>query len=431
MDAPSNNLRTIRPADTDPRFNWGRRLPAQRVNYSRLREYRIGRARSALEASEFGALLVFDVNDIRYLTSTKIGEWARDKPSRWALLVRSGEAILWDFGSAAAHHKLFCPWLKPENVRAGLIGLRGTVHPDFGLMDSHAKEIFGLLKDTGLDRLPVGVDIVDGPARLSGGVSVTPLARRLASDAKIDLSRLKGSGPPGRIVARDVESVRRPHPAPSQAALAEGPTADHVKAPYNPAGYEEVPLDGMRKTIAARLQQAKRTIPHFYLTADITIDALIAVREQVNAAAPKDSDGKPLFKLSLNDCSATHSGGKRGLGGRPHFALHTDVGVAVALDGGFDRADYPSGRNKDAERDLGRDEGFGRARPRQEAEACGVPGRIVGDFQSRHVRRARVLGHHQSAAGHDPRRVRCTPPGHRDGRRRRRLRQHAHRDTVL
>jgi pyruvate dehydrogenase E2 component (dihydrolipoamide acetyltransferase) len=102
-----------------------------------------------------------------------------------------------------------------------------------------------------------------GPARLSGGVSVTPLARRLASDAKIDLSRLKGSGPHGRIVARDVESVPRPHPAPSQAALAEGPTADHVKALYNPAGYEEVPLDGMRKTIAARLQQAKRTIPHY------------------------------------------------------------------------------------------------------------------------------------------------------------------------
>ena len=72
MDAPSNNLRTIRPADTDPRFNWGRRLPAQRVNYSRLREYRIGRARSALEASEFGALLVFDVNDIRYLTDRSL-----------------------------------------------------------------------------------------------------------------------------------------------------------------------------------------------------------------------------------------------------------------------------------------------------------------------------------------------------------------------
>src|SRR5262249_31812739 len=140
-----------------------------------------------------------------------------------------------------------------------------------------------------------------GPARLSGGISVTPLARRLASEAGIDLSRLKGSGPHGRIVARDVETAPRPTAAPSLAALAEGPTAAQIKALYDPAGYEEVPLDAMRKTIAARLQQAKQTIPHFYLTADITIDALMAVREQVNAAAPKDGDGKALFKLSLND----------------------------------------------------------------------------------------------------------------------------------
>jgi Xaa-Pro aminopeptidase len=172
MDAPSNNLQAIRPADIDPRFNWERHLPAlgtmavdfeERVNYRRLHEYRVGRTRRALEASELGALLVFDVNNIRYLTSTKIGEWERDKLSRWALLVRGEEPILWDFGSAAVHHKLYCPWLKPENVRAGLIGLRGTVHPDFGLMERHAKEIFGLLKDAGVERLPVGVDIVEPP----------------------------------------------------------------------------------------------------------------------------------------------------------------------------------------------------------------------------------------------------------------------------
>src|SRR6516164_2141925 len=101
-----------------------------------------------------------------------------------------------------------------------------------------------------------------GPARLSGGVSVTPLARRLASEAGIDLSRLQGSGPRGRIVARDVESAPRPAASPRLAALAEGPTADQVKALHDPAGYEEVPLDGMRKIIAARLQQAKQTIPH-------------------------------------------------------------------------------------------------------------------------------------------------------------------------
>jgi pyruvate dehydrogenase E2 component (dihydrolipoamide acetyltransferase) len=183
-----------------------------------------------------------------------------------------------------------------------------------------------------------------GPARLSGGISVTPLARRLASEAGIDLSRLKGSGPRGRIVARDVETAPRPQSAPSHAALAEGPTADQVKALYDPAGYEEVPLDGMRKTIAARLQQAKQTIPHFYLTADITIDALIAVREEVNAAAPKDRDGKPLFKLSLNDfiiralalaLQRVPAANAAWAGDRILRFKHSDVGVAVALDGGL------------------------------------------------------------------------------------------------
>ena len=183
-----------------------------------------------------------------------------------------------------------------------------------------------------------------GPARLPGGISVTPLARRIASEAGIDLSRLKGSGPHGRIVARDVESAPRPTAAPRQAALAEGPTADQIKELYDPAGYEEVPLDAMRKTIAARLQQAKQTIPHFYLTADITIDALIAVREQVNAAAPKDGDGNALFKLSLNDfiiralalaLQRVPAANVAFAGDRILRFRHSDVGVAVALDGGL------------------------------------------------------------------------------------------------
>jgi pyruvate dehydrogenase E2 component (dihydrolipoamide acetyltransferase) len=183
-----------------------------------------------------------------------------------------------------------------------------------------------------------------GPAKLSGDVSVTPLARRLASEAGIDLSRLKGSGPHGRIVARDVESAPRVQAAPSLAALAEGPTADQVKALYDPAGYEEVPLDAMRKTIAARLQQAKQTIPHFYLTADIIIDRLLAVREEVNASAPKDRDGKPLFRLSLNDfmiralalaLRRVPNANAVWAGDRILRFKHADVGVAVALDGGL------------------------------------------------------------------------------------------------
>src|SRR5450631_3969609 len=104
-----------------------------RWNVDRLRGYRLGRAKAALDASGLGAVLVFDHNNIRYLTSTHIGEWARDKMTRFALLTRGGEPHLWDFGSAAKHHRLNCPWLKPENVRGGMIGLRGAVAPESGL----------------------------------------------------------------------------------------------------------------------------------------------------------------------------------------------------------------------------------------------------------------------------------------------------------
>jgi Xaa-Pro aminopeptidase len=172
MDDVTRGLTKVNPDDIDPRFNWGRRLPAlgttgvdfeERVDYRRLHKYRIGRVRQALDNSDLGALITFDVNNIRYITSTKIGEWERDKLSRWALLTRSGEPILWDFGSAAIHHKLFCPWLEPENMRAGLVGLRGTVHPDFGLMERHAKEIYGLLKEAGVEKMPIGIDIIEPP----------------------------------------------------------------------------------------------------------------------------------------------------------------------------------------------------------------------------------------------------------------------------
>jgi Xaa-Pro dipeptidase len=165
-------VRKVTAEDINPRFNWGRALPAlgtmgvdfeERVDYRRLHRYRLSRARMALEKSDLGALLVFDVNNIRYITSTKIGEWERDKLSRWALLTRTGDPILWDFGSAAVHHKLHTPWLKPENCKAGLIGLRGTVDPAFGLMKRHAKEIASLILEAGVADMPVGVDIIEPP----------------------------------------------------------------------------------------------------------------------------------------------------------------------------------------------------------------------------------------------------------------------------
>ncbi|HEY6608168.1 MAG TPA: Xaa-Pro peptidase family protein [Candidatus Limnocylindria bacterium] len=135
----------------------------ERVNMDRLRTYRFARARQALEASELGALLVFDFNNIRYVTSTHIGEWARDKMTRFALLTRGGEPHLWDFGSAAKHHRLNCPWLPAENIRGGMIGLRGAVAPEAGLFTGAAKEIAEILRAEGVADMPVGVDIVEPP----------------------------------------------------------------------------------------------------------------------------------------------------------------------------------------------------------------------------------------------------------------------------
>ena len=172
MDERTREPIKITAEDINPRYNWGRHLPVlgtmgvdfeERVDYRRMHRYRLGRAQAALEASDLGALLLFDDNNIRYVTSTKIGEWARDKLSRWALLTRGGDPILWDFGSAAVHHRLYSPWLKPENCKAGLVGLRGTVDPAFGLMKRHAEEMASILKAAGVAKMPIGVDIIEPP----------------------------------------------------------------------------------------------------------------------------------------------------------------------------------------------------------------------------------------------------------------------------
>jgi Xaa-Pro aminopeptidase len=135
----------------------------ERVDPARLRNYRLGRVRDALAASDLGALLVFDHNNIRYVSGTHIGEWARDKMTRYVLLTRGGEPHVWDFGSAAKHHRLYAPWLKPENVNGGMIGLRGSVAPEAGLFERAAREIRDLLVSEGVADMPLGVDIVEPP----------------------------------------------------------------------------------------------------------------------------------------------------------------------------------------------------------------------------------------------------------------------------
>jgi Xaa-Pro aminopeptidase len=161
----------------------------ERWNVDRLRAYRLGRARAALDASDVGAVLLFDFNNVRYVTSTHIGEWARDKMTRYALLSRGGDPHIWDFGSAARHHRLNCPWLRPENVHAGMVGLRGAVAPDAGLFRSAAREICEILRAEGTIDMPIGVDIVEPP--MIAALEAEGLTVRDAQQVMLDAREVK------------------------------------------------------------------------------------------------------------------------------------------------------------------------------------------------------------------------------------------------
>jgi Xaa-Pro dipeptidase len=161
----------------------------ERWDVDRLRTYRLGRARAALAGSDLGAVLLFDFNNIRYVTSTHIGEWARDKMTRYALLSRGGDPHIWDFGSAAKHHRLNCPWLRTENIHAGMIGLRGGVAPDAGLFRRAAQEIAGILKAEGAADMPIGVDIVEPP--MVAALEAEGLTVRDAQQVMLDAREVK------------------------------------------------------------------------------------------------------------------------------------------------------------------------------------------------------------------------------------------------
>src|ERR1700733_13177086 len=179
----------------------------------------------------------------------------------------------------------------------------------------------------------------------------SPLARRLAKEAGIDIARITGTGPHGRVISRDVAEARSgkglkaPAAAPGAApAIAPSMSDKQILALYEPGSYEIVPHDGMRRTIAQRLTAAVQTIPTFYLTIDCEIGKLLAAREEINASAPKDKEKKPLYKLSVNDfvikamavalqkipnCNVSWTEG----GMLKH--KHSDIGVAVAMPGGL------------------------------------------------------------------------------------------------
>jgi Xaa-Pro dipeptidase len=156
----------------NPRHRWDRPLQApgrmqvdfeERVDFRRLHEYRLARTRNALAKSKLGALLVFDQYNMRYISSTVIGEWARDKLTRWSLLTGNGEPWVWDFGSAARHHKLYAPWLPTNHCLAGNVGLRGAINPRVGLFEEAAKEIYDILVQEGVADMPIGIDVVEPP----------------------------------------------------------------------------------------------------------------------------------------------------------------------------------------------------------------------------------------------------------------------------
>jgi pyruvate dehydrogenase E2 component (dihydrolipoamide acetyltransferase) len=179
----------------------------------------------------------------------------------------------------------------------------------------------------------------------------SPLARRLAKDANIELNRIQGTGPHGRVIARDVEAarsgqgLRAPAAAPAGAPLIAPSMSDQqIRALYDDGSYDFVPHDGMRRTIAQRLTASVQTIPHFYLTIDCDIGKLLDAREEINASAPKDKDGEPIYKLSVNDFvikalalalqrvpDANVSWTDAGM--LKH--KHSDVGVAVAMPNGL------------------------------------------------------------------------------------------------
>lgn len=173
----------------------------QRIDFDRLRRERLEKAKAELAKSELGSLLVFDMNNVRYLTSTSIGTWAQDKVSRFSLLPQNDDPIMWDFGSAAKHHQLHCPWLGDDEFgeprsRAGISLLRGAITPEMGIAEDVARKIKVELEKRGLHKEPVGIDIVEPPVwfalereglKLVDGQQILSDARVIKTEDEISL----------------------------------------------------------------------------------------------------------------------------------------------------------------------------------------------------------------------------------------------------
>jgi len=212
--------------DLKPAHRWHRPLQApgttqvdfeERVDFRRLHRYRLARTREALAKSGLGAMLCFDQYNIRYISSTVIGEWARDKLIRYCLLTGTGEPWVWDFGSAARHHRIYCPWLREDHVLAGNPGMRGAIGPEAGLFKQAAKEIKDILKREGVAEMPLGLDICEPPmlfALQEAGIEVRDgqqmmlAAREIKSHDEITLLNIASSMVDG--VYQDIAAELKP-----------------------------------------------------------------------------------------------------------------------------------------------------------------------------------------------------------------------------
>ena len=218
--------KVVHAGDIDPNHQWHRPLQApghtqvdfeERVDFRRLHRYRLARVRQALAGSGLGALLSFDQYNIRYTTSTVIGEWARDKLLRYSLLTGNGEPYIWDFGSAAKHHKLYAPWLQQDHCRAGMTGMRGAVGADLTLFRDAAREIKAILDEEGVGHMPIGVDVVEPPMLFElqkagldvrDGQQTMLLAREIKSHDEITLLNMAAAMVDG--VYQDISEALKP-----------------------------------------------------------------------------------------------------------------------------------------------------------------------------------------------------------------------------
>jgi pyruvate dehydrogenase E2 component (dihydrolipoamide acetyltransferase) len=300
------------------------------------------------------ATMEYEAIDEGTLAKIVVPEGTQDVPVNQliAVLAEEGEDVK---AAAAGAEKNAAPAAKPaapapKPASAGAPVASGETRPSGASREPQAQ----IRRPAEGERAPASKgELPVAAAHGADRVFSSPLARRLAKDAGIDLARLPGSGPHGRVIARDVEAAKSgkglaaPAVATSAAAAplaVQIPADDKIRALFEPGSYEVVPHDNIRKVIARRLLEAKLTIPHFYLTVDCNIDKLVAAREEINAAAVKDKEGKPAYKISVNDfvIKALALALQRVPDANVTWTeaamlrhRHADIGVAVSIPGGL------------------------------------------------------------------------------------------------